>query len=107
MCGNKTAMRGLEMARIIDYEARNVVGDKLRQYRIERNMSQQDMSERLETYAIYICRNSVSRIEKHKRTVTDYELQAMAKVLEVNISDLFEKSTERQSADADKKYSNH
>lgn len=79
------------MARIIDYEAQNIIGDKLRQYRLERHMSQKDLAERLETYAIYVCRGSISRIEHHERTVTDFELRAMAEILEVEVVDLFEK----------------
>lgn len=78
------------MARIIDYEVHNIIGNKLRKYRVERHMSQQELAERLETYAIYICRGSISRIENHERTVTDFELRAMAEILGVNVTDLFE-----------------
>ena len=77
------------MARIIDYEAQNIIGGKLREYRLER--SQKELAERLETYAIYVCRGSISRIENHERTVTDFELRALAEVLEVDVVDLFEK----------------
>lgn len=79
------------MARIIDYEAQNIIGDKLREYRLERHMSQKELAEHLETYAIYVCRGSISRIENHERTVTDFELRALAEVLEVDVVDLFEK----------------
>ncbi|MDD6070681.1 MAG: helix-turn-helix transcriptional regulator [Clostridiales bacterium] len=78
------------MARIIDYEAQNVVGEKIRKFRVERKLSQKELSEKLETYAIYICRGSISRIESHERTVTDFELRAMAEVLCVAIEELFE-----------------
>lgn len=78
------------MARIIDYEVHNIIGDKLRKYRVEKHMSQKELAERLETYAIYICRGSISRIENHERTVTDFELRAMAEILEVSVVDLFE-----------------
>lgn len=80
------------MARIVDYQAQNLVGKKVKKYRIEREMSQQELSERLETYAIYVCRGSISRIEGRRRTVTDYELKALAAALEVSIEDLFEES---------------
>ena len=40
------------VARIVDYSTNNIVGNKVRKYRIERNMSQQELSDRLETYAI-------------------------------------------------------
>ncbi|MCI7040883.1 MAG: helix-turn-helix domain-containing protein [Lachnospiraceae bacterium] len=80
------------MARVMDYvvQHQNVVGDKVRRFRIEQNLSQKELSERLETYAIYICRGSISRIERHERTVTDYELKAMAEVLKVSIYDMYE-----------------
>lgn len=78
------------MARIIDYEAQNVVGEKVKKFREERKLSQKDFSEKLETKAIYICRGSISRIESHERTVTDFELRAMAQILRVPIEELFE-----------------
>ena len=78
------------MARIIDGDAQNMVGDKIRKLRMEQKMSQQTLSDRLETMAIYICRGSISRIEDKQRTVTDIELYGLAKVLGVSIEDLFE-----------------
>ena len=80
------------MARVVDYSVQhqNVVGDKIRRFRLEQNLSQQELSDRLETYAIYICRGSLSRIERHERTVTDYELRALAKVFKVSLEDMYE-----------------
>ncbi len=77
------------MARIIDGKAQNMVGDKIRKLRTEQKMSQQMLSDRLETLAIYICRGSISRIEDKQRTVTDIELYGLAKVLGVTIEELF------------------
>ena len=68
------------MARIIDGEKQNLVGSKVREYRLARKLSQQAVSDKLEMMAIYICRGSVSRIEDHQRTVTDIELFGHAKV---------------------------
>lgn len=80
------------MARVVDYSVQhqNVVGDKIKRFRLEQNLSQQELSDRLETYAIYICRGSLSRIERHERTVTDYELRALAKVFKVSLEDMYE-----------------
>ena len=78
------------MARIIDGKAQNMVGDKVRKLRTEQKMSQQMLSDRLETLAIYICRGSISRIEDKQRTVTAIELYGLAKVLGVSIEELFE-----------------
>ena len=77
------------MAWIIDGKAQNMVGDKVRKLRTEQKMSQQMLSDRLETLAIYICRGSISRIEDKQRTVTDIELYGLAKVLGVSIEELF------------------
>ena len=78
------------MARIIDYEAQNVGGEKVKKFREERKLSQKAFSEKLESKAIYICRGSISRIESHERTVTDFELRAMAQILRVSVEELFE-----------------
>lgn len=78
------------MARIVDYDVQNIVGNKIKKYRIEQKLSQKELSERLETYAVYICRGSISRIESHERTVTDFELRAMAKILKVPVEELFD-----------------
>ncbi len=79
------------MARIIDGGDMNMVGRRVRQLRLERGMSQQTLSDRLETVAVYICRGSVSRIEDMRRTVTDIELYGLAEVLGVSVVDLFER----------------
>ena len=78
------------MARIIDGQDMNMIGDNLRRLRTERHMSQQTLSNKLEMMAIYICRGSISRIEDKQRTVTDIELYGIAKVLGVSIQDLYE-----------------
>ena len=77
------------MARIIDGEEMNMIGDNLKRLRKERKMSQQALSNKLETLAIYVCRGSISRIEDKQRTVTDIELYGFAKVLGVSIDELF------------------
>ncbi|MBQ9557791.1 MAG: helix-turn-helix transcriptional regulator [Clostridia bacterium] len=77
------------MARIIDGEEMNLIGDNLRRLRRQRKMSQQALANKLETLAIYICRGSISRIEDKQRTVTDIELYGLAKVLGVSIQELF------------------
>ena len=78
------------MARIIDGNDKNMVGSQVRKLRIERGLSQQALSNKLETLAIYICRGSISRIEDKQRTVTDIELYGLAEILGVSIESLFE-----------------
>ena len=78
------------MPRIIEGKEMNLIGDRLRVLLKKHHLSQQQLSERLETQAVYICRGSISRIEDKSRTVTDIELMGLAKVLGVKIQDLFE-----------------
>ncbi len=78
------------MARIIDGNNMNIIGTNVRKIRKQKKISQQILSERLETMAIYVCRGSVSRIEDLSRTVTDLELYGIAKVLEVPIEELYD-----------------
>ena len=78
------------MPRIIEGKEMNLIGDRLRVLRRRNRLSQQQLSERLETQAVYICRGSISRIEDKSRTVTDIELMGLAQVLGVKIQDFFE-----------------
>ncbi len=78
------------MARIIDGERKNMVGNRVREFRIARKMSQQRLSDKLETIAVYICRGSVSRIEDGTRTVSDIELYGLSKILGVPVGDFFD-----------------
>lgn len=77
------------MARIIDSNQKNMIGKKVRALRKEKNMSQQELSAKLETLAIYICRGSISRIEDQSRTVTDIELYGLSQVLSTPIEEFF------------------
>ena len=77
------------MARIIEGNEMNLIGDKVKSLRIKKGMSQQLLSDKLEMLAIYICRGSISRIEDKQRTVTDIELYGIAKVLGVPVEALF------------------
>ncbi len=78
------------MARIIDGDKNNIVGQNIKKYRKKNKMSQQKLSNQLELLGVYVCRGSVSRIEDMSRTVTDIELFAISKVLKISVLDLFE-----------------
>ena len=67
----------------------NLCGGNIRTERIAAHLTQKQLSEKLETMAIYVCRGSVSRIESGERIVTDIELRAIAEILNVSIESLF------------------
>ena len=77
------------MARIIDGEHKNLIGENLRQLRIKLKISQQDLSNKLELLGVYICRGSISRIEDYSRTVTDIEFFAIAEALGIDPKELY------------------
>lgn len=77
------------MARIIDGNEMNMIGENVRKFRKKKKMSQQALSNKLELLGVYVCRGSVSRIEDKSRTVTDIELYGIAEVLGVGIEELF------------------
>lgn len=85
------------MARIIDGEKKNLIGSSIRSIRLGKRMSQQQLSDQLETYAVYICRGSISRIEDHQRTITDIELYGLSKVLNTPIESFFKEKADLET----------
>ena len=61
----------------------NITGEGIRRAREEAGYTQKQLSIKLETKAVYICRGSLSRVEHGSRIVTDLELQAISEVLNV------------------------
>ena len=79
------------MPRIIEGNRMNITGNKVKEFRKERNLSQQELSNQPETLAVYICRGSISRIEDGSRTVTDIELAGLSEILHVPVERFFER----------------
>lgn len=67
---------------------KNVVAEQIKKYREEQNMSYEVLSAKLELMGISIHRQSLYDIEANKRTVKDYELFGIAKVLGIDVNDL-------------------
>lgn len=77
------------MKRIIDTENINIIGPRIKEARVAAGMSQKELSEKLELMAVYTCRGSISRIENGKRAITDIEIDAISKILNVSLDFLF------------------
>lgn len=77
------------MRRIIENKSANLIGGRIRDARIDAGFSQQQLANRLELMAVYVCRGSVSRIENGERMITDIEIDAISKVLNVSLDYLF------------------
>lgn len=77
------------MKRIIDTADLNIIGGRIKEARIRAGLTQKQLSEKLELLAVYTCRGSVSRIENGRRAITDIEIDAISKVLNVSLDYLF------------------
>lgn len=77
------------MKKIIDSEKLNIIGEKVKEARIKANLSQAELSTKLELLPVYICRGSISRIENGDRMVNDIEIDGLSKVLNISLNYLF------------------
>ena len=72
------------MKLVLDNDNRNIIGPRLKTARLKNNLTQQQLSAKLETMAVYIDKASISKIEQQKRIVTDFELLALCQILKVS-----------------------
>lgn len=76
----------VEYVKIYNYDGKkNLCGDKIREARMLKRMSQSDLAAKMQTEGIILERDSISRIEIGTRFVADYELMIFARVLKVNV----------------------
>lgn len=72
--------------KIYDYKGRkNLCGDRVKEARARRKITQEDLAARLQIEGVTMERDSVSRIEIGTRFVTDYELVMLSRVLGVSM----------------------
>lgn len=63
---------------------RNVSGERVRQMRTKKRMTQADLAAKVQTTGVILEQDAISRIESGSRMVQDYELlRALAEVLGV------------------------
>lgn len=66
----------------LDYEGRrNVSGERVRQKRTGRKITQAELAARVQCEGVTLEQDAISRIESGQRMVQDYELRALAEVL--------------------------
>lgn len=78
------------MKKISFYDNKNIIADKLRELRLQRGLSQEELAARLQTLNINIDQQMISKIEKNKRQVTDYELLLICKCLGVTPNEMLD-----------------
>ena len=71
-------------------QASNICGEQIKQLRQKRGMAQVDLAEALNVdFGFKFAQSDISEIERRVRGVRDFELKAIAEVLEVGIGVLF------------------
>jgi len=71
---------------------KNIVGSRIRKARKELKITQMELAARLQVLGIRIDRSGIAKLEGGRRPVSDIEVAALAEVLKVSISELFEGS---------------
>lgn len=72
------------------YGDMNMVGKKIERLRIANKIKQKDFISRMQTMGCDINPTSYSKLEGQVRIATDKEVYVAAKILDININELFE-----------------
>jgi transcriptional regulator with XRE-family HTH domain len=73
-------------------QRKNIIGLRVRQSRRESGMTQMELAAKLQVLGITIDRSGIAKLESGRRPAADIEVAAIAKILKVPISWLFEES---------------
>lgn len=68
----------------------NISGKTIEKYRLEQNMSREDLAEKLQLMGINIDRSHIYRIETGRVMLKDFELIAICKILNIDYKKLEE-----------------
>ncbi len=63
---------------------KNLIGERLKNLRAIKNLSQRDLARELQLIGIDMDKNVITRIETNKRYVADFELQALKEIFNVS-----------------------
>ena len=69
---------------------KNIVGSRVLKARKQSKITQMELAARLQVLGIKIDRPAISKLESGSRPITDIEVAAIAKILKVPISWLFQ-----------------
>lgn len=71
--------------KIYDYNGRkNISGERIREARLKKRITQQDLAARVQVEGVIMERDSISRVEIGTRFIPDYEIPVFARVLGVS-----------------------
>ncbi|MCM1225446.1 MAG: helix-turn-helix domain-containing protein [Bacteroides sp.] len=72
--------------KIYDYNGRkNISGERIREARLKKRLTQEDLAARVQVEGVIMERDSISRVEIGTRFIPDYEIPVFARVLGVSV----------------------
>ena len=66
----------------------NAIGAKIKEYRIKNNMTQQQLTDKMQLFGIDINKNSLQKIESNNRIIKEYELAVLSIIFNVPTDEL-------------------
>lgn len=66
----------------------NAIGSKIKEYRIKHNMTQQQLTDKMQLFGIDINKNSLQKIESNNRIIKEYELAVLSIIFDVSTDEL-------------------
>lgn len=76
------------MKKLLYDDKKNVVGEAIRQLRVKRKLTQQQVAAKMQTLGVSIDQQMISKLESNARLVTDYELACFCLVLQTTPNEL-------------------
>lgn len=68
----------------------NVVGINIKKYRELKGYTQRELCEKLELVGVLMYHTDIHNIEHQNKTIRDYEIKGICKVLNITLDQLFE-----------------
>lgn len=76
------------MKKIIYGENKNLIHNKLKEIRIKKGLTQEQLAIKMQNKDVNIDQQMISKIENNSRIVTDYELACICSILNVDEKEL-------------------
>lgn len=68
----------------------NIVGTNIQKYRLQKDLSLRQLSDRLALCGVNLYHSDIFDIESHERIVKDFELKAICKALNITYEQVYE-----------------
>jgi len=78
------------MKQIQYYGNKNIISVRVKERRIELDLSQEQLAARMQTMNVNVDQQMISKIEKNNRQVTDFELACLCKCLEITPNEMLD-----------------